>query len=145
MKSQQKYPLVAASVFLWIGFVLAISFMEAPLKFRAPGITLALGLGIGHIVFAALNSIEWIFALAILSPFLFRQVRQVSTDQLVFLGVLLILTVQTVWLLPELDTRAEQIIQHRVVHCSYHHICYVAADVLKVACLTIVGVKQLVF
>jgi len=27
--------------------VLAISFLEAPLKFRAPGITIQLGLGIG--------------------------------------------------------------------------------------------------
>lgn len=30
-----------AVVFVWLGMVLAISFLEAPLKFRAPGVTLA--------------------------------------------------------------------------------------------------------
>lgn len=40
----------------------AISFVEAPLKFRAPNITLALGLGIGKLVFQMLNRIEIVFA-----------------------------------------------------------------------------------
>jgi uncharacterized membrane-anchored protein len=34
-----------AVVFVWLGMVLAISFLEAPLKFRAPNVTLAIG---GH-------------------------------------------------------------------------------------------------
>jgi uncharacterized membrane protein (DUF485 family) len=38
-------------VFLCIGFVGAISFMEAWIKFRAPGVTLSIGLGIGKLVF----------------------------------------------------------------------------------------------
>ena len=46
--------------------VLAISFLEAPLEFCAPGVTFALGLGIGRIVFAALNRAEVVLALAIL-------------------------------------------------------------------------------
>ena len=28
-----------AAVFVWLGMVLAISFIETPLKFRAPGVT----------------------------------------------------------------------------------------------------------
>jgi len=44
--------------FIWLGMVLAISFLETPLKFRAPGITLPLGLGIGRLVFRALNAAE---------------------------------------------------------------------------------------
>ena len=28
-----------AATFVWLGMVLAISFLEAPLKFRAPGVT----------------------------------------------------------------------------------------------------------
>lgn len=35
---------------LWLGLVLAISFIEAPLEFRAPGVSLAVGLGIGRLV-----------------------------------------------------------------------------------------------
>ena len=38
-----------------IGAIAAISFLEAPLKFQAPGITIPLGLGIGRLVFTALN------------------------------------------------------------------------------------------
>jgi len=47
-----------AAVFVWLGMVLAISFLEAPLKFRAPGVTIQLGLGIGRLVFRALNICE---------------------------------------------------------------------------------------
>ncbi|WP_052740784.1 hypothetical protein [Mycobacterium sp. UM_Kg1] len=28
-----------AATFLWLGMVIAISFLEAPLRFRAPGVT----------------------------------------------------------------------------------------------------------
>lgn len=48
--------------FVWLGMVVAISFLEAPLKFRAPGITLLLGLGIGRLVFRALNAAEIVLA-----------------------------------------------------------------------------------
>jgi hypothetical protein len=42
--------------FVWLGVVLAISFLETPLKFRAPGITVPLGLGVGRLVFRALRT-----------------------------------------------------------------------------------------
>ena len=57
-------PVAAAIAFTWLGMVLAISFLEAPLKFRAPGVTLPLGLGIGRIVFRALNLVEAVLAVA---------------------------------------------------------------------------------
>ena len=46
----------AALTFVWLGMVVAISFLEAPIKFRAPGITVPLGVGIGRLVFRALNA-----------------------------------------------------------------------------------------
>jgi hypothetical protein len=57
--------LVGAIAFLWLGMVLALSFLEAPLKFRAPGITVQLGLGIGRLVFAAFNRVEIVLLLGI--------------------------------------------------------------------------------
>ena len=51
------------SIFIWLGFVGAISFMEAWIKFQAPGVTLPVGLGIGRLVFAALNKVEWVLLL----------------------------------------------------------------------------------
>ena len=68
-----KMPIALIITFLWIGFVCAISFMEAWLKFRAPGITLPLGLGIGRIVFDALNKMEWIFSVIIILNFNLQQ------------------------------------------------------------------------
>ena len=60
-------PAVAvAVVFVWLGMVLAISFLEAPLKFRAPNVTLQIGLGIGRLVFRALNTVEVVLAIVIL-------------------------------------------------------------------------------
>jgi hypothetical protein len=50
--------LATAVTFVWLGMVTAISFVEAPLKFRAPGVTLPIGLGIGRLVFRALNIAE---------------------------------------------------------------------------------------
>lgn len=57
--------LIAAVGFTWLGMVLAISFLEAPLKFRAPDVTVRIGLGIGRIVFRALNVVEIVFAVAL--------------------------------------------------------------------------------
>lgn len=53
---------VACAVpFVWLGMVLALSFLEAPLKFHTPEVTLRIGLGIG-LVFGALNTVEAVLA-----------------------------------------------------------------------------------
>lgn len=57
---------------VWIGLIIAIDLIEAPLKFQAPGITIPLGLGIGRLVFAAMNAVEValavLLALALIRP-----------------------------------------------------------------------------
>ncbi|KAB1643960.1 hypothetical protein [Gulosibacter chungangensis] len=47
---------------IWIGMIIAIDLIEAPLKFQAPGITIPLGLGIGRLVFLAMNIVELVLA-----------------------------------------------------------------------------------
>ena len=135
-----KSPIVVICTFLWIGFVTGISFLEAPLKFQAPHITLALGLGIGRLVFAALNKVEWVLALAIAFS-LFRQPSGWGGKNLLFVVPLLVLLVQTVWLLPALDARAELYIQGVSVPHSYLHVYYVLAEVIKIGCLLTFGLK----
>ncbi len=56
---------VAALAAFWLGLVVAISFIEAPLKFRAPGVTIHVGLAIGRLVFRALNGVECVVASAL--------------------------------------------------------------------------------
>jgi hypothetical protein len=57
----------SAVTFVWLGMVLAISFLEAPLKFRAPGVTIPIGLGIGRLVFRALNLVETVLAVVVIA------------------------------------------------------------------------------
>lgn len=64
------WAVVTATDFVWLGMVLAISFLEAPLKFRAPEVTVRIGLGIGRLVFRALNTVEAALAVVILVVFL---------------------------------------------------------------------------
>ena len=54
-------------VFAVHGFVLAINFMEAPLKFRAPGVSRLQALAVGQVVFRALNLLESLFLLMALA------------------------------------------------------------------------------
>lgn len=58
--------LTAALAAFWLGLVVAISFIEAPLKFRAPGVTVQVGLAIGRLVFGALNAVECVLAVAMM-------------------------------------------------------------------------------
>ena len=136
-----KQPMSLISTFLWIGFVGAISFMEAWLKFRAEGITLPLGLGIGRLVFSALNKIEWVLAIAILLNQFF-DFKSIQWKSLIGFSIpFLILIVQTVWLLPALDHRAELIIQGQLLPPSKLHFYYVGLEVIKVVCLFIFGIS----
>ena len=134
-----KMPIALICTFLWVGFVCAISFMEAWLKFRAPGINLPLGLGIGRIVFNALNKVEWVFALMIIINIFLNTSDILKWQNLSFVVPLILLLIQTFWLLPALDARAELHIQGLLVPPSYLHFYYVGMEVIKVAGLTIFG------
>ena len=50
---------------LWTGFLLAISGMETPLRFRPEQISLVEALSIGRLVFHALNAVELFFAVVL--------------------------------------------------------------------------------
>lgn len=140
MTTTLKYPLALAGVFLWIGFVSAISFMEAWLKFRAPGVTLPLGLGIGRLVFSALNKVEWIFALLVMANLLMGRESFLSLRTVLILVPLFLLILQTFWLLPALDARAEILIQGSEPASSNLHWYYVGMEIVKVVCLFILGI-----
>lgn len=136
-----KYPFALAVTFLWIGFVCAISFLEAWLKFRAPGITIPLGLGIGRLVFSALNKIEWVLAIAIIADILFSKGHLFELKNVFFILPFFILLAQTAIVLPILDARAEMHIMGQDVLHSNVHFYYVGCEVVKVFSLFIFGIK----
>ena len=134
-----KMPIALICTFVWIGFVCAISFMEAWLKFRAPGITVPLGLGIGRLVFNALNKVELVFALVVIINIFWNSSGILKWQNLAFAIPLTLLLIQTFWLLPSLDARAELHIQGLIVPPSNFHFYYVGIEVIKVASLTFFG------
>lgn len=88
-------PIILAAAYLWIGFVGAISFMEAWIKFRAPGVNLQIGLGIGRLVFNALNKVEWIFAIAIIAGIFLSEKSFKDSEAFLFYVPLIILLTQS--------------------------------------------------
>lgn len=138
-----KYPAALAAIFLWIGFVCAISFMETWLKFRAPGITLPLGLSIGKLVFNALNKMEWLFLIVIISNLVIAKGLGWNLQN-VLVGVsFVLLAAQTFWLLPLLDARAALHIQGEKVLASNLHFYYIGMELVKVAFLSWAGLLHL--
>lgn len=142
MVTSVKYPIVVICVFIWIGFICAISFMEAWLKFQAPGVTLALGLGIGKLVFAALNKIELVLGSVIFIILLLNKEHFFRVPTIFFLIVACSLLLQTIWLLPALSDRARMIIEGINVSPSNLHFYYVALECVKLISLFGFGIKQ---
>lgn len=142
MKRIVTNPTVLIVTYIWIGCVFAISFLEAWIKFQAPGITLALGLGIGKLVFNALNKIEWVFIASIVFNTIFQRTtefRSIPKFNYIILILLLILSIQSFWLLPQLTLRADSIIEGKFVESSNMHVYYVVAEVIKIISLAVFG------
>lgn len=115
----------------WLGMVVAISFVEAPIKFRAPGVTLAIGLGIGRKVFAALNVIEVVLAVVLSIAWLYADVD----GWLLLVLVSTILVVQVVVVRPPLTKRSNRVLAGEDVPRSKTHLIYIALEVAKVLLL----------
>lgn len=138
-------PAVAVAVtFGWLGMVLAISFIEAPLKFRAPGVTVRLGLGIGRLVFRALNAVEVVLAVALVVATLAGG----ASGGLVVAALVpvALLAVQLVFVRPRLNRRSDRVLAGDVgdeVPRSHGHYVYVALEALKVTALVTSGALAL--
>jgi hypothetical protein len=128
--------------FIWVGFVSAISFMEAWLKFRAPGVTLAVGLSIGRLIFSGLNKVEWSFGLASLVLLFVSGGFGDSIAFLLYIPIVILL-IQTIWLLPAMDKRAELVISGAALPRSVLHFYYIGAELVKVISIFWFGIKLL--
>lgn len=128
-----------AVTFVWLGMVLAISFLEAPLKFRAPGVTVSIGLGIGRLVFRVLNVIEAVFAVVVVITLIFGRPDTVAIAALALAVVVLV--VQLAAVRPRLSRRTDLVLTGRDdVPRSRAHRAYVALEGVKVVGLLTGGV-----
>ncbi len=126
---------------LWIGFILAISFMETPLKFQAPSLTLPVALEIGHRVFHALNAVEIGLATVITAITLLANWSR-PIHLLTFLIGLLLAT-QTVLLYTVLDARTLAIIHGTEVPEPSYHPTYITLEAVKLLLLLYLTYLQL--
>ncbi|MGJ6963361.1 hypothetical protein ACSDR0_15760 [Streptosporangium sp. G11] len=147
MTTAQAFAVAAAVTFVWLGMVLAISFLEAPLKFRAPGMTTKIGLGIGRLVFRALNMVEVVLAVALLSV---MGVEFAVVSGLPPVGAvgpvavaIVTLAVQLAVVRPRLARRSDRILAGRDAPRSKGHHAYIALEVVKVVALLVAGIMLL--
>jgi hypothetical protein len=130
--------ITVAVTFVWLGMVLAISFLEAPLKFRAPNVTLQIGLGIGRLVFRALNIAEVGFALVIVAIVV---AGPTSTRSAAALSVVIVaLALQLIAVRPRLTRRSDEVLAGLNAPRSRAHYAYVGLDVIKVVALVVAGI-----
>jgi len=131
-----------AIVFVWLGMVLGISFLEAPLKFRAPGITIPLGVGIGRLVFRALNLVEGVFALVLIATLVLAWPPAPWTVALV-VSLVLVLAIGAGVLRPRMDARVRrgELSEGQPRHLL--HIGFVALETVKVLLLLALGILLL--
>jgi hypothetical protein len=130
-----------AFTFVWLGMVLSISFLEAPLKFRAPGVTLQVGLSIGRLVFRALNVVEMILAVAVLGALAAGSPPTGVTVAIVVAVVLL--AAQLVLVRPKLARRSDAVLAGKDGPRSHAHYAYVALEAGKVIALLVGGILLL--
>lgn len=136
--------ILVAIVFIWIGFVCSISFMESWLKFQAPGVTINLGVGIGRIIFNALNKVELAMAFIVLASLLYGRRRMLDlSSQYGLIIALSVLAIQTLWFLPVMDERATLRLAGASVETSYLHFYYVGSEIIKIFGLTLFGIKHI--
>ena len=127
---------------LCFGMIAAISFIEAPLKFQAPGITIALGLGIGRLVFFALNIAEAVLLVVLLVLSLWPRATRVAASRLRWLVALVIVFVLKVAVIrPPLNARTDQVLAGASPGESPWHYFYIAADLLTMALLIVLALQ----
>lgn len=130
-----------AATFLWLGMVIAISFMEAPLKFRAPNATIPVCLGIGRLVFRALNAAEFVLAAAIAAAFAIEPPSVAGVAA--FAVAVAMLFAQMLAVRPRLSRRADQVLSGLDAPRSRAHYAYVGLELIKVAALVPLGIVLL--
>ena len=129
--------IAVAAVFVWLGMVLAISFIEAPLKFRAPGVTLQIGLGIGRLVFRALSACELALAAVVVVCFVITP----PTTGIALAAAVAIVTLlaQVLAVRPRLTRRSDAVLAGGEGPRSHAHWAYVGLEIVKVVALLIAG------
>lgn len=130
-----------AVTFVWLGMVLAISFLETPLKFRAPGVTVQIGLGIGRLVFRALNAAEAVLAVVLVIALVVADPS--ATVAISGAVVVWVLGAQLAAVRPRLTKRSDRVLAGEDAPRSHAHLAFIALECAKVVALAVTGAALL--
>lgn len=122
--------------------IAAISFLEAPLKFQAPGITIPLGLGIGRLVFMALNIAEATLLLAYSVSALFpAQARLTRARLATWAAIVVVFLFKLAVVRPPLNARTDLVLAGADPGQSPWHYVYIVCDVITMVLLLVLSVQ----
>ena len=121
---------------VWLGLIIGLSLLEAPLKFSAPGITTELGLGIGRIMFTALGIAGWILLAVMVLASLARP-RLDRVGWVLLGGMALMLVLETLVIRPFLNARSDMVVAGGDPGESILHYAYIAAGGVRIVLLLV--------
>ncbi|MGW9157551.1 hypothetical protein [Microbacterium sp. NPDC055665] len=117
-----------------LGAIIAISFLEAPLKFLAPGVTIPIGLGIGRLVFTALNVLAGVVLILLTAVSVRARTGRATLSILGAIWLLYLVEVSVIR--PVLNQRSDLVIAGAAAPgTNWAHYAYIAADVSLVGLL----------
>ncbi len=126
---------------IWFGMTAGVSLLATPVRFSAPTITRAIALDVGQVVFAALNKAEFVALMLLLIV-----VRVSDGAKSLWAGcaaLALILFAQSLWLLPALSARTQQIIAGTEPAPSFVHGAYSILELSKLVLLLYLGFRSM--
>lgn len=135
---------------IWLGLIIGISFIEAPLKFTAPGITIPLGLGIGRRVFLAMNIVEVVLGVLLLAALLslwrnhrHQELPNFGKMQVWSLLALALLLVKTVVIRPLLAVHTDRVLAGTFEGGSTTHYYYIGVEAILFIVLILLMVSAM--
>lgn len=127
--------------FVWFGMTAGISLLETPIKFSAPTLSRPVALDVGRVVFQALNKAELVALVMLL--LLVRLSGKARELWAYCAAIVVIVMLQSTWLLPLLSSRAELIVAGTEPAPSIAHAAYATTELLKLALLLILGFRSM--
>ena len=133
---------VAAFIALaWLGMLVGVSFLATPVKFQATSLELPVALEVGKVTFAAFSVVEWGLSLGLVITTFFPKASRITV--VLSATVVMIVTLQALWLLPALDTRVAAVIAGMPLTPSFHHTIYATFEVAKALALAAIALVAL--
>ncbi|WP_343642969.1 hypothetical protein [Chryseobacterium sp.] len=142
MKLELKNPFVLMLLCLMTGMFITISFLETPMKFQVPGITLPTALGLGKIMFGLSSKMQWGFLIVLLILMSVSRKNYTKIDFIILIILFSILAIEQFWLLPILDSRVDLLSSGKSLSPTPLHDYFIYAETAKALMLTTAIILQ---